>query len=201
VEQVRFAPTTNQNAVTYTTIVGGQLELKLRPGMTNANIVIAERKNAVRISNAALRFRPPEGVKVVAHQRPPGGKSPVGSAGNPPPADRSPACGAAVEPKDAVPIPANARPGWRRRAGRARARPESHDEMRARFAQGVAVVVGSVVVEEPIRRQWRGFAGAVVARSSEPEGPRTQTVYLVEKEKTALAATIVLKAVTPTRHQ
>ena len=68
VQQVRFAPTTNQNVVTYTTIVGvDNAELKLRPGMTaNASIVIAERKNALRVPNAALRFRPPEGVRCAA---------------------------------------------------------------------------------------------------------------------------------------
>jgi len=67
VQQVRFAPTTNQNVITYTTIVDVKNpELKLRPGMTaNANIVIAERREALRVPNAALRYRPPEGTVIV----------------------------------------------------------------------------------------------------------------------------------------
>ena len=62
VKQVRFAPTTNQNVVTYTTVVEvNNDDLKLRPGMTvNASIIIAKRSNVLRIPNAALRFRPVE---------------------------------------------------------------------------------------------------------------------------------------------
>ncbi len=62
VSQVRFAPTTNQNVVTYATIVAvDNADMKLRPGMTaNASIVTAEKQNVVKLPNAALRFRPPE---------------------------------------------------------------------------------------------------------------------------------------------
>src|SRR2546426_7498759 len=62
VKQVRYAPTTNQNVVTYTTVVGvNNDDLKLRPGMTaNASIISAQRRDALKISNAALRFRPPD---------------------------------------------------------------------------------------------------------------------------------------------
>src|SRR5260221_6414564 len=63
VTQVRYAPVTNQNVVNYTTIVEvNNADLKLRPGMTaNASIVTAQRRDALRVPNAALRFRPPEG--------------------------------------------------------------------------------------------------------------------------------------------
>ncbi len=66
VRQVRFAPTTNQNVVSYTTVVDvSNADRKLRPGMTaNASIITAEQTNVVRIPNAALRFRPPEGAVV-----------------------------------------------------------------------------------------------------------------------------------------
>ncbi len=49
IKQVRFMPTTNQNVVTYTTIVEvNNADLKLRPGMTaNASIITAERPNAL----------------------------------------------------------------------------------------------------------------------------------------------------------
>jgi HlyD family secretion protein len=62
VVQVRNAPTTVQNVVTYDTVIGvDNPDMKLKPGMTaNVSIVIAERKNALKVPNMALRFRPPE---------------------------------------------------------------------------------------------------------------------------------------------
>src|SRR5437762_3563608 len=62
VNQVRFAPITNQNVVTYTTVVEvDNKDLKLRPGMTaNATIITAQRTNIFYVPNAALRFRPPD---------------------------------------------------------------------------------------------------------------------------------------------
>ena len=64
VSQVRYAPVTNQNVVTYTTIVDvSNPDLKLRPGMTaTASIITAQRNQALKIPNAALRFRPPETI-------------------------------------------------------------------------------------------------------------------------------------------
>ena len=63
VTQVRNAPTTVQNVVTYDTVIEvGNPDLKLKPGMTaNVSIVVAERQNVITIPNAALRFRPSEG--------------------------------------------------------------------------------------------------------------------------------------------
>jgi HlyD family secretion protein len=62
VVQVRNAPTTVQNVVTYDTVIGvNNADLKLKPGMTaNVSIVGAHRENVLKMSNAALRFRPPE---------------------------------------------------------------------------------------------------------------------------------------------
>jgi HlyD family secretion protein len=64
VVQVRNAPITVQNVVTYDTVIGvGNADLKLKPGMTaNVSIIIAHRDDAVKISNSALRYRPPEGT-------------------------------------------------------------------------------------------------------------------------------------------
>ena len=61
VKQVRYNPTTNQNVVTYVTVVEvDNADLKLRPGMTaNASVVIGEKQNVLKIPNSALRFRPP----------------------------------------------------------------------------------------------------------------------------------------------
>src|SRR4051794_30904832 len=64
VSQVRYAPVTNQNVVTYTSSVDvSNPDLKLRPGMTaTASIITAQRNQALKIPNAALRFRPPETI-------------------------------------------------------------------------------------------------------------------------------------------
>ncbi|MDQ2659599.1 MAG: efflux RND transporter periplasmic adaptor subunit [Verrucomicrobiota bacterium] len=62
VVQVRNAPITVQNVVTYDTVIAvDNPDLKLKPGMTaNVSIVIAHRDDVLKMSNAALRFRPPD---------------------------------------------------------------------------------------------------------------------------------------------
>jgi HlyD family secretion protein len=64
VVQVRNAPVTVQNVVTYDTVIGvTNTDLKLKPGMTaNVSIIIAQRDSALKVSNAALRYRPPQGA-------------------------------------------------------------------------------------------------------------------------------------------
>jgi ABC-type lipoprotein export system ATPase subunit/multidrug efflux pump subunit AcrA (membrane-fusion protein) len=64
VTQVRKSPTTTQNVVTYETIITvDNPEKKLFPGMTaDVSILVAERKNVLKIPNTALRYSPPEGV-------------------------------------------------------------------------------------------------------------------------------------------
>src|SRR5437016_3332932 len=60
VVQVRNAPITVQNVVTYDTVIGvSNPDLKLKPGMTaNVSIIIARKDNVLQIKNAALRYRP-----------------------------------------------------------------------------------------------------------------------------------------------
>jgi HlyD family secretion protein len=62
IRQIRDAPQTLQNVVTYDAVVDVDNEdLHLKPGMTaNVTFVYAERKDVLRIPSAALRFRPPE---------------------------------------------------------------------------------------------------------------------------------------------
>src|SRR5437879_767100 len=62
VVQVRNAPITVQNVVTYDTVIGvSNPDLKLKPGMTaNVAIIIAHKDNVLQLKNAALRYRPPE---------------------------------------------------------------------------------------------------------------------------------------------
>jgi HlyD family secretion protein len=62
IRQIRDAPQTLQNVVTYDAVVDVDNEdMRLKPGMTaNVTFVYAERKDVLRIPSAALRFRPPE---------------------------------------------------------------------------------------------------------------------------------------------
>ena len=61
VSQVRLAPQTVQNVVTYTAVIDvPNADLKLKPGMTaNVTVITDKRENALTIPNSALRFRPP----------------------------------------------------------------------------------------------------------------------------------------------
>ena len=78
VVQVRNAPITVQNVVTYDTVIGvSNADLKLKPGMTaNVSIIIAHRDDALKISNSALRYRPPEGPTPEAKASPSASRSP-----------------------------------------------------------------------------------------------------------------------------
>jgi len=60
IAQIRLAPQTVQNVVTYTAVIDvANPDLKLKPGMTaNVSVVVGERDNVLAIPNAALRFRP-----------------------------------------------------------------------------------------------------------------------------------------------
>ena len=78
VVQVRNAPITVQNVVTYDTVIGvSNADLKLKPGMTaNVSIIIAHRDDALKISNSALRYRPPEGTTPETKASPSASRSP-----------------------------------------------------------------------------------------------------------------------------
>lgn len=60
VKQIRLNPKIEQNVVTYNVVVAvDNSERLLMPGMTaNVRIVVAERKDVLRVPNSALRFRP-----------------------------------------------------------------------------------------------------------------------------------------------
>jgi HlyD family secretion protein len=83
VVQVRNAPITVQNVVTYDTVIGvNNPDLKLKPGMTaNVAIVIAEKDNVLQIKNAALRYRPADVVSPDARSIPSPSAKPSGFAG------------------------------------------------------------------------------------------------------------------------
>jgi HlyD family secretion protein len=60
VSQIRLAPNTVQNVVTYTAVIDvANPDLKLKPGMTaNVTVTVAQRAGVLAVPNAALRFRP-----------------------------------------------------------------------------------------------------------------------------------------------
>jgi HlyD family secretion protein len=61
VREIRYAPQTVQNVVTYDAVVAvDNGELKLRPGMTaDVSFQVDERSDVLLVPNAALRFQPP----------------------------------------------------------------------------------------------------------------------------------------------
>lgn len=65
VNQLRYGAITNQNVINYDCVIGvDNSDLKLLPGMTaTVSIIVAERDNALKIPNSALRFRPPETIE------------------------------------------------------------------------------------------------------------------------------------------
>jgi len=83
VVQVRNAPITVQNVVTYDTVIGvSNPDLKLKPGMTaNVSIVAARKDNVLQIKNATLRYRPTEAGAAEMGSRSPSSRGGRGSGG------------------------------------------------------------------------------------------------------------------------
>ena len=83
--QIRYGAMTNQNVVSYDCVVEVNNEsLKLLPGMTaNISIITAERQNALKVPNAAFRFRPLETAASDVKASPVAGKRQEGSGGPP----------------------------------------------------------------------------------------------------------------------
>jgi HlyD family secretion protein len=185
IKQVRYAPSTNQNVVTYTCVVEvDNRDLKLRPGMTaTTRLITAEKKNVLRISNAAVRYRPAAGVTVIGETNAPTAKAATG--------------GALIEsgPFAGLPVMPWQTGGERRRpteaeraAYAAKLTPEQKEkyekvmaEMRARFAQ--AGGPGGERGGGGGGGFGGGFGGGGTGgrQRSESEGPRTATVYVKEK--------------------
>jgi len=83
VGQIRNAPQTLQNVVTYDAVIDLEnADLKLRPGMTaTVTINYAQRDDVLAVANAALRFRPPPEVASAIGGD--AGAPPAGSWGGP----------------------------------------------------------------------------------------------------------------------
>ena len=69
VRQVRNSPITVNNVVTYDTVISvTNSDYKLKPGMTaNVSIIVAQRADALKIPNSALRFRAPDNAVVITN--------------------------------------------------------------------------------------------------------------------------------------
>jgi HlyD family secretion protein len=80
VRQIRNAPQTQQNVVTYDAVIDvANPNLELKPGMTaNVTFVFDHRENVLRVANAALRFQPPAELARAA-----GGSRQAGGGGQP----------------------------------------------------------------------------------------------------------------------
>jgi HlyD family secretion protein len=79
VSQIRNAPVTTQNVVTYTVIIAvNNSELKLKPGMTaNVSIEVDRKDGILRIPAAALRFHPKDGEERSNRKMAPAGRGQV----------------------------------------------------------------------------------------------------------------------------
>ncbi|MEW6159592.1 MAG: efflux RND transporter periplasmic adaptor subunit [Verrucomicrobiota bacterium] len=199
VKQVRYAPTTNQNVVTYTTVVDvNNADLKLRPGMTaGASIIIAERKGVLKIPNAAFRFKPPEGavVRGLTNALTSTGGSTNQTSNTVALATSGPFAGLPIPPWQAE----RRRPtDEERRKYEDSLTPEQReqyrqirDRMRARMAEGGGEGGGFGGGGRMM------FAGGGEGPRAQQDGPMTRTVYLLEKEKTPTGGTKqVLRSVT-----
>jgi HlyD family secretion protein len=80
IRQIRKSPQTVQNVVSYTVVISAaNPDLALLPGMTaNVRIVVDSRANALKLPNAALRFRP-----AGAAEAKPAAEAPAQQAGGP----------------------------------------------------------------------------------------------------------------------
>lgn len=87
VMQVRKAPQTVQNVVTYNVVVSARNpDGRLLPGMTaNVRLVVDQKDSVLKVPNSALRYRPPGEA---AEAAPAAGAGPSGGQGTPPSAEQ-----------------------------------------------------------------------------------------------------------------
>ncbi len=83
VGQIRIAPITIQNVVTYdVVIIVDNQQLKLMPGMTaNVSVIVDEKKGVLKVPNAALRFKPSDRAKAGGGDLPKGVPAAKGKGG------------------------------------------------------------------------------------------------------------------------
>jgi len=124
VQQIRNAPTTTQNVVTYDAVVRvDNDQLKLRPGMTaSVTFIVEDRRDALLVPNTALRFTPSD-PQIAALAPPQAGGEGRGRG-------RRKALDDEAKPEDATPADAKAegksesKPGDAKAEGKSDAKPE-----------------------------------------------------------------------------
>ena len=85
VAQIRIAPQTVQNVVTYVVVISApNADGRLLPGMTaNVRVETAQRADVLKVPNAALRYRPAGTSAALPGEAPSAGGGPRGEAGTP----------------------------------------------------------------------------------------------------------------------
>jgi HlyD family secretion protein len=75
--QVRNAPTTVNNVVTYDTVIGvSNMDYSLKPGMTaTVSIIVADHSDILEIPNSALRFQPVDMAEIETNAATAGGQN------------------------------------------------------------------------------------------------------------------------------
>jgi HlyD family secretion protein len=125
VRQIRNAPQTVQNVVTYDAVIDvDNGDLKLRPGMTaNITFVSAEKDDVLRVPNAATRYKPtPDiftalGLPVPKGVKDPADRSRGGGSGSGPGPGGGAHSGGGGPPGGGGPGAGSAAGGWRARGG------------------------------------------------------------------------------------
>jgi HlyD family secretion protein len=161
VEQVRLQPVTNQNVVTYNTIITvDNSSLRLMPGMTaTVSIVIESKKNVPRVSSAALRFRPEGFVEPQRSPASPAAGSKAGRQGQAQGEAKTPGRSGLVFVlgDDGAPVPTKVRLGLS--DGR-------YTEVQDGLAEGARVVTGAGTGRAP------ASAGAASSNPFQPSRPQ-----------------------------
>jgi HlyD family secretion protein len=167
--QIRKAPQVVQNVVTYDVVVSAQnTDQRLLPGMTaNVRIVTERKEDALRVPNAALRFRPP-GVEVDRTQRPGGGGGPGGGG----PAGGGPGGGG---PGGGRGAPGSGRGGGPGLPGRVFILGTNGKPEAVQIRLGISDGTNTEVVEGPLKDNQEVIVGATTSArpaTAPPPGPR-----------------------------
>ena len=196
VKQLRYAATTNQNVVTYTAVVEvNNRDMKLRPGMTAnpVSIITASHTNILKISNAALRFRPLD-------------MSVVGSTNNAvAKAAGTNAPGGGMRRPEGMPIPPWVAEGRRptddeRKAFDATLTPEQREQMAKMRAQMQAARAaggggggfgGGGGGGMGGGGGFGGGMGGGAPRAAAVEGPAIRTIYIVDQQASTPGRTVL----------
>jgi HlyD family secretion protein len=154
VTQIRKAAQVVQNVVTYTVVVAvNNPDGKLLPGMTaNVKLVVAEKPSVLKVSNAALRFRPP-GADAGPSAAAPGATARGGSAAL---GGGAPAAG----------------------GGEGGGRRPSLEEIRERLVKQLALTADQQAKLEPILQESRG---QMMGLRELPEGERRATAQKIRE--------------------